>query len=388
VPTVQHVYLLPGFFGFVQFGKLVYFSHVREFLEARLSELGLTVEVHYVRVAPTASIRARAGQVVQYLRATAPAEGAPIHFVGHSTGGLDARLAVTPNASLGGGPVEGYARRVRSVVTVATPHHGTPLASFFSTILGQKLLRLLSLGTVTVLRQGRWPLSLMLRIAAAATRLGGASGKTAALLEHLCDDILDRVPTGERDRVTSFVRAVSDDQALLPQLAPEAMDIFNASAIDRPGVRYGCVVARARPPRLTGHLVAGLSPSAQAMYGLYTWLHGQVARSSARAYPALGPAQRAALRDALGGVPALGDSDGIVPTLSQVWGEVLAAASGDHLDIIGHFDDPRHVPPHVDWISTQSGVDRSQFEALWGAVAGFIAAAALEGEAPGGAAVA
>src|ERR1043165_9962660 len=35
--TTHHVCLIPGFFGFVNFGRLVYFTHVREFLEDALS---------------------------------------------------------------------------------------------------------------------------------------------------------------------------------------------------------------------------------------------------------------------------------------------------------------------------------------------------------------
>jgi hypothetical protein len=32
------------------------------------------------------------------------------------------------------------------------------------------------------------------------------------------------------------------------------------------------------------------------------------------------------------------------------------------------------VPPHRDWITTQSGFDRAQFEALWTAVAAYVVA--------------
>lgn len=373
--AVQHVYLLPGFFGFVQFGRLVYFSHVRELLEEELGAHGLRVEVHYVRLAPTASLRARAREVVDYVHATAPAEEAPIHFIGHSTGGLDARLVVTPGAELGGGSVEEYARRVRSIVTLSAPHHGTPLAAFFASHLGQRILRLLSLGTITVLRQGRWPLRIVLPIVAAAARLSLPDSKTAALVEHLAEDLMDRVPAGDRDRISAFVRDVSDDQALLPQLSPEAMEIFNAATEDRPGVRYGCVVARARPPRLQGFVANGLSPASQAMYGLYAWLHRQLARAAVRERPPLTEAQRAALIAGLGEMPGRADSDGIVPTLSQIWGDVLCAVNADHLDVIGHFDDPEHSPPHRDWITTQSGFDRAQFERVWKAIAGFIVAA-------------
>jgi triacylglycerol lipase len=377
--VVHNVYLMPGFFGFVQFGKLVYFSHVREFLEDALSELGLSVAVHFVRVSPTASLPARAREVMEYVRATAPADEGPIHFIGHSTGGIDARLAVTPGVALGVDTIEPYARRVRSVVTVASPHHGTPLASFFATLLGQKLLRLLSLGTIIALRQGRWPISILLRIGAAVANISAPETRTAALLEHLSEDLLGRLPRGDRDRVTLFVRAVSDDQALLPQLAPETMDVFNASARDRPGVRYACVPVRARPPGVSGAFRAGLSPSAQAMYGLYAWLHRQVAASAGRLRPSLTREQREALAAQLGAMPTARDSDGIVPTLSQVWGEVIHAAAGDHLDVIGHFDGPDHVPPHRDWITTHSGFDRAQFEALWMKVAAYVARAGNEG---------
>jgi hypothetical protein len=52
----------------------------------------------------------------------------------------------------------------------------------------------------------------------------------------------------------------------------------------------------------------------------------------------------------------------------------LYAAWGDHHDVIGHFDDATHVPPHVDWLATQSHFSRSSFEALWAAVGRFVAA--------------
>src|SRR5688572_3388520 len=141
---LHHVYLLPGFFGFVQFGKLVYFSHVREFLEGALSEIGLATEVHFVRVPPTASLRTRARHILEYIAASAPRDDSPIHLVGHSTGGIDARLLVTPAARLEGAipiDIDAYARRVRSLVSVVTPHRGTAVASFFATHFGQQLDR-------------------------------------------------------------------------------------------------------------------------------------------------------------------------------------------------------------------------------------------------------
>jgi hypothetical protein len=69
----------------------------------------------------------------------------------------------------------------------------------------------------------------------------------------------------------------------------------------------------------------------------------------------------------------VGDGDGIVPIASQRRGPSLFDAKGDHLDVIGHFDDPDHQPPHTDWLNTGSKFDRPQFEALWTTVARFIA---------------
>ena len=96
--------------------------------------------------------------------------------MGHSTGGLDARLFVSPGASLGEGlELEPYARRVRTVVTVSTPHAGTPLASFFLGLFGQQILQLLSLFTVYVLRFGRLPLSVAFRLGHLLSRGGRAA---------------------------------------------------------------------------------------------------------------------------------------------------------------------------------------------------------------------
>jgi len=344
MPATHHVFLIPGFFGFANFGRLVYFTHVREFLEDALAREGLTVEIHRVRVKPTSSLRVRAAELLAVLRDAAP-EDAPIHLIGHSTGGLDARLVTTPGVSLDAGlDVEPVARRVRSVVSISTPHRGTPLAAFFSSMLGQHVLRLLSLTTVTVLRRGRLPVGVIARLTAALARLSiRRPNAPLALIEHLESELRGELG-GEPELIAAFLRDVHGDQALMPQLTPAAMDLFDASTDDRPGVRYASVTARAAPPRLGTRLALGPRPWPQATYALYTWLHHQV-----------------------------GEGDGIVPIASQRRGDVLYAATADHLDVIGHFDDPEHLPPHTDLIHTGSRFDRAQFEAMWTSVARFVA---------------
>jgi triacylglycerol esterase/lipase EstA (alpha/beta hydrolase family) len=151
----HHIYLIPGFFGFINFGRLIYFGHVRDALERWFDGRGIRCEIHRIRVSPTASLRTRAAQILESVAQSSTA--GPIHLIGHSTGGLDARLLCTPGVDLkaDGLSVEDLARRVRTVVTISAPHYGTPLATFFTGMFGQKLLRLFSLATAPPRRATR-----------------------------------------------------------------------------------------------------------------------------------------------------------------------------------------------------------------------------------------
>jgi hypothetical protein len=80
------------------------------------------------------------------------------------------------------------------------------------------------------------------------------------------------------------------------------------------------------------------------------------------------------LRRAYGRIPDAAANDGIVPTLSQLHGELVSAVWADHHDVIGHFNRPGHVPPHFDWMASGTGFDRAQFEQVWTRVARFLAA--------------
>jgi len=368
----HHIYLIPGFFGFINFGRLIYFGHVRDALERWFDGRGMRCEIHRIRVSPTASLRTRAAQVVESIAETS--SSGPIHLIGHSTGGLDARLLCTPGVDLkaDGVPLEEIARRVRTVVSISAPHYGTPLASFFTGMFGQKLLRLFSLATVALLRQGRLPLSVIARLGAVAARFGLPGGQTEALFDHLEAELLGRIDADEREPIARFLSDIGGDQGLLPQLTPDGIDLFNATARDRPGVRYGCVVSRARRPGWTQHVAAGPRPTRQASFALYRWLHRQTGNIASSRLPLPGGAQGDALVRMLGSLPRADDNDGVVPTNSQLWGEVIYAAQGDHLDLIGHFRDPHHKPPHHDWIDTGSGFDRPTFDALWNAVSAFL----------------
>src|SRR5262249_19157180 len=146
----------------------------------------------------------------------------------------------------------------------------------------------------------------------------------------------------------------------------------------RPGARTGSVVPSARPPAVSSTLAAGPDPTAQAPLAVYAALH-RLARLPPDRVPPLDDAQADVLRTAFGTLPDAAANDGMVPTRSQPWGEVIAAVQADHLDVVGHFGDPAHDPPHIDWITTGSGFTAERFEALLVAAADFMLAAPASG---------
>jgi len=371
---LHHLVLIPGFFGFAAIGELLYFSHVRRYLREACSRVGLNAAIHTVQTYPTSSLTRRAERLLEVVSAETSAEPGPIHFIGHSSGGLDARLLVSPGVSLRGDlEVEPLVEKVRSVVMISTPNWGTPVASFFTSLFGQKLLQLLSLGTIYVLRFGRLPSSLLFRLGALFTRLDDLVGWRGSLLDQVFDQLLADFSPERRLAVEQFLGEIGGDQALMPQLTPEGMDVFNAATRDRPGVRYGSVLNVARPPGLLSTASVGLDPYGQTTHALFYGLYRLASRMPASEVPELSQAQSEALRGAYGAVPARQANDGVVPTLSQAWGEVIHAARADHLDVLGHFRDGDRRPPHVDWLSSGTAFNRGQFEALWTDVVGFVA---------------
>lgn len=360
---MDRVYLVPGFFGFANLGDLRYFGHVVPLLRG-------VGEVEVVPTHPTASLTARARLLHDAVAATSK-EGDRVHLIGHSSGGLDARLLVSPGARLGNGlDPSAVAARVRTVVSVATPHRGTPSAEVFTTVAGKALLRALSLMTIVVLRRGGLPLQALLQVSDLLVSSEKLIASDPKMLDEVFSGLLGELSPERREQVEAFFAAMGEDQGLLPQLMPDAMALFDATTTDRPGVRYGSVVTRARRPGMVGVASAGLSPVAQAGFVWFTlcWglasrfgdpeLEGSVREALTWRYPGLGPA----------------DNDGMVPTLSQPWGELIRAVDADHLDVIGHFGDRSTDPPHHDWFTTGTGFDHPAFEATWADVAQFLEA--------------
>lgn len=369
----HHIFLIPGFFGFSSVGRITYFHHVREHLQEVFDELGLDVQITGVGTLPTASLRQRALYLLEAVEGRSMGADDVIHLIGHSTGGLDARMFTTPNVSLGvDAEVESFAERVRSVTTVATPHFGTPSAAFFGDILGEKLLYIWSLATIYMLQFGRLPIRVMMAMASILTKLDDHTGSGDEALDQIHDELFEEFEPEQKTNIREFLSHIVKDQSALGQLTPGGIDLFNAAATDRPGVRYGSVITRAARPSLRTTINVGLSPYRQASNAIYQLVYRITARVKDD-FPPLTDAQRDKLELVYGDVPTKRDNDGVCPTLSQVYRDVIYAAKADHLDVCGHFTGPDHEPPHVDWLCTGSNFDRPQFEELWTRVAHFIA---------------
>lgn len=370
----HYVYLIPGFFGFADLGGITYFHHVRNLIVSEFSAAGIEVEIHEVKTLPTASIRKRAGRLLQTIGETALDDDAPIHLIGHSTGGLDARLLTSPNVSLNlNSPfvIETFVRRIQSVVTVATPHYGTPLAKFLSSILGEKLLYMMSMATIYTMQFGKVPLAIMIAIGELVTKVDDYFGLEDSVLDELYEKLFDDFDQERQDTIHAFLNEIKNDQSLVGQLTPGGIDLFNASCQDRDSIRYGSVIMKAREPGLDAVIDIGFDPYRQSSHLIYRFLKW-VSTDEESQYPELSFLREAELKRAYGEVPTALDSDGVVPTLSQIWGKLIHAGEGDHLDVCGHFDDAEHDPPHYDWLATGTSFDQLGFKKLWKDVAMFI----------------
>lgn len=363
-------------FGFARLASYDYFAHVRNALTARFKDAGHPISTHAVDVLPTASVRLRAAKLGALIDRTSNGKG-PIHLLGHSSGGLDARIAASPAAHLSY-PLKtmSWLPRLRSVTTMNTPHYGTPLASFFVTSKGQLALSALSAFTLIGLSLGSRPLSVAGSILGLLGRSNGATGPKLRILEKPLDALLHLVNDARRPDVLTYVNAIKDDQGSMLQISPEAMDLTSAGFEDRAGVVYQCTASMAPPPssgnwaRTLGH------PWRAASLALFTALHVITSHPNHRYRCAAARTDKnieAALAKAFGIAPDFESNDGIVPIRSQLWGDLVWAGLGDHLDVLGHYRDDRPEKGarlrHHDWLTSGSAFNTRNFNDLMDAVA-------------------
>ena len=110
------VLLVHGFMGFNRVGELDYFFRVKEYLRSHGEE------VYNATIPPFQGVEERSqelAKIVDDLLYETWSE--KLHIIAHSQGGIDSRYLIS---------ALGYQDKVASLITVATPHLGTPLADY------------------------------------------------------------------------------------------------------------------------------------------------------------------------------------------------------------------------------------------------------------------
>lgn len=379
---MHQVFLVPGFFGFSSLGRLKYFNGVGEIIGSEFERRGIPARVVEIDTLPTASIRRRAASLLEFVHTLSSDSAGPIHLVGHSTGGLDARLLVCPNADLQSEQKRALLARVASVVTVACPHFGTPLANVFGGALGKPALKLGALALFYVITHGRLPVGVGLQLARCVTRLDDVFGLNQTVVDELFEKLLSDLGDEERRKLLDFLDGVGNDQSLLFQLTEAGCDLLNATTGKPEHLRYASVVTCGAPASVKTAWAQSFDVYAQSLHAFYGLLHWLASRADARWFGALPADTAAAIERDLGRPAALADNDGVVPTLSQIWGDCLGAVRADHLDVIGHFGYSEEGSG-ADWLPSGSGFGQSDFDKLWRNVAAYLVdASSMSATAP------
>jgi hypothetical protein len=312
------VALIPGFLGFDHRGERTYFAdRFIAGLRARLEQrCGETIPVVPVSTLPIGSLQARQQNLIGELKNLGPKLGNPTwHLVGHSTGGLDAVLL-------------SCTKQLEYVPGHGSRFSGNPLTAP-------------ALGSVTTISAPLWGTCLALSPVAQLTQGNDVGGGALALVRTL-PALLQRDSLLSRAEFALGGAAASGPGSLLHMMLNNelACDLQPAvagalmQAADLKGGLGRFSVATMAPP-----LTAGVSD--QFFRDLWTWTSQQsdAAPLPAKAFP--DPATLNVIRnEAKQPLPArvtAADNDGVVNTLRQVHGTLLALVIGDHGDVIGRY---------------------------------------------------
>lgn len=370
---MAQVYLVPGFFGFTELGSFNYFNRVSEVFGQTLAEHSVNAEIVETDTLPTGSIRRRAIRLLETVRRHRGLEHEDLHFVGHSTGGLDIRMLLTPGVQLlPSGEEQEIAARTRTAVTLSTPHYGSPLASVFTSLNGRYLLYVLTL--LATSWPGRYGLYIASRLLSTVAGLDRFIGQEENILDAFAEKVFRRLRPQRGDELWGFIQEISRDQGAMVQLTPESMDLFNAASPDRKSVQYVSFLSASPPPNLRAFMIRPRNlyqPITHAIYALSYTIASRVHRQYPYSSP--GDAARRKIREQLPFPVDARTNDGVVPTLSQLWGRLGGVVLGDHLDVVGQFQHVRKGEIYTTWLHSGSGFDEARFRRLWQEIAVVVA---------------
>jgi triacylglycerol esterase/lipase EstA (alpha/beta hydrolase family) len=114
--TRYPIVMVHGFSGFKNIGPIEYFYRVPE----TLTSMGY--DVHIAKLDPYNSTEVRGPQLKGFIEEVLDKTGAyKVNLIAHSQGGLDSRYVISGLM---------MADRIGALITIATPHYGTPLADY------------------------------------------------------------------------------------------------------------------------------------------------------------------------------------------------------------------------------------------------------------------
>jgi hypothetical protein len=202
-------------------------------------------------------------------------------------------------------------------------------------------------------------------------------GRKDTYLDLVVRRLLNNLSVDENDPIWRFFNEIASDQGAIIQLTPEGMHLYNAAVSDRPSTKYSCVITAAPAPSLasfTSLLVR--SPRAAGSHLLFAVLYALASHQHSH-YPYPSPAEReaSAIQKKIPFKLGPGTNDGIAPTLSQIYGQVLGVEIADHLDVIGQFADAGEEP-YTDWMESGANFNERDFIRVWDRIANLIAGSA------------
>lgn len=280
------IILAHGMAGFERIGPINYFFNVASDLRGR----GETV--FESQVPPYDSSTVRGAKLAQFVDDTLKSTGAcKVNIVAHSQGGFDSRYMISTLH---------YGDRVGALVTVGTPHQGTPVADVV-------------LGLVT------------------------PSGFTASAVNAILLAV---------QGLTSNDTGNPNVKANLAQLATANSKQWNADNPDDPRVKYYSVAGRSSLASAASECAGGQWPNPQGLDILNPLL-----AAPATVFPFFSP-------NPLQPIP----NDGLVPVSSARWGTFLGCVPADHFDEVGQIAeliaDPISGFDHLDLYRRIVGVIR------------------------------
>jgi hypothetical protein len=241
------------------------------------------------------------------------------------------------------------------------------------------MLRAVSALTVVALSIGSKPLSVIGALAAMFGHVDRAVGLDLRLVDHTTEALVRTIGEVRGSDLREYLDAIEEDNGAMVQLMPEAMDLFIAGVEDRPGVVYQSSATMAPPPSPKRFVQSLRGPWSAASSVLFEFLHQITARYDPR-YPCgasdCGEENEKALVAGVGCVPDFRANDGAVPIRSQIWGTLVFAGYGDHLDVLGHYggQESRRAAAadgpakHVDWLCSGSHFDDRRFDTMVAAI--------------------